>query len=84
MMLLFAVQQARAARTRGGRVHIRWKRWLAVFVALILFYLLMDRIVMPAYTRHGQAIDVPDVTNMTFETARSVLEEHKLKAVKGG
>ncbi len=83
-MLLFAVQQARTARPQRGRVHIRWKRWLIAFLALVAFYLLMDRVVMPAYTRHGQAIDVPDVTNMTFETARSVLEEHKLKAVKGG
>ena len=87
MMLLLSAQQPRPTRnvrSQHRKFSLRWKRWFISAVLLIVFYVLMDKVVMPAYTRHGQAIDVPDVTNMTFETARSVLEEHKLKAVKGG
>jgi len=41
---------------------------------LLIFYFLMDKIIMPVYTRHGQAIQVPDLTNLFYEDARDQLK----------
>jgi beta-lactam-binding protein with PASTA domain len=52
------------------------------FVILFIFYLLLDKVIMPAYTRHGQAIEVPDLTNLMYEDAREVLERLDLQIVE--
>ncbi len=37
---------------------------------------------MPAYTRHGQEISVPDLTNLFFEDARDKLEQMGLEIIE--
>jgi beta-lactam-binding protein with PASTA domain len=65
---------------------IDWRRIrkiaVVAFLSLIIFYLLFDKIFMPAYTRHGQAITVPDLTNLIYEDAREVLNRLDLKIVE--
>ncbi len=65
---------------------IDWKRIAKIaaitFGFLLAFYLLLDKIVMPAYTRHGQVIEVPDLTNLIYEDAREVLNELDLEIVE--
>jgi len=53
-----------------------------IFLVLLIIYLLFDKIIMPAYTRHGQAIEVPDLTNLLYEDAREVLDRLDLKIVE--
>jgi len=53
-----------------------------IFACLIAFYLLLDKVIMPAYTRHGQAIEVPDLTNLMYEDAREVLDKLELDIVE--
>ncbi len=52
------------------------------FVGLILVALVMDQFIMPAYTKHGKAVPVPDVTRMRYEDARDILESQGFKIVK--
>ncbi len=65
---------------------IDWQRIVKIlvvaFLILFIFYLLVDKIIMPAYTRHGQAIAVPDLTNLIYEDAREVLNRLDLKIVE--
>jgi serine/threonine-protein kinase len=58
------------------------KRVGIIFLILLVIYLLFDKIIMPAYTRHGQAIEVPDLTNLVYEDARDVLDRLDLKIVE--
>lgn len=51
-------------------------------LALFVFYLLMDNIVMPLYTRHGQAVTVPNLANLVYEDAREALDRLDLKIVE--
>ncbi|MDZ7331119.1 MAG: PASTA domain-containing protein [candidate division KSB1 bacterium] len=53
-----------------------------IFIGLLLFYLIIDKIVMPLYTRHGQSITVPDLTNLFYEDARELLDRLDLKIVE--
>jgi beta-lactam-binding protein with PASTA domain len=53
-----------------------------IFLILFLIYLLFDKLIMPAYTRHGQAIEVPDLTNLLYEDAREVLDRLDLLIVE--
>lgn len=65
---------------------IDWQRIIKIvviaFLSLFIIYLLFDKIIMPAYTRHGQAITVPDLTNLIYEDAREVLNRLDLKIVE--
>ena len=51
-------------------------------LGLFIFYLLINNIIMPIYTRHGQSITVPDLTNLIYEDAREVLNRLDLKIVE--
>ncbi|UCE06433.1 MAG: PASTA domain-containing protein [bacterium] len=53
-----------------------------IFLCLLVMYLLIDKIIMPAYTRHGQAIQVPDLTSLMYEDAREVLDRLDLRIVE--
>jgi beta-lactam-binding protein with PASTA domain len=44
---------------------------VALFIA---FVLMMDWIVMPIYTKHGEAVEVPNITSMRYEEAKRLLE----------
>ncbi len=50
-------------------------------LGITLFYLLMDKAVLPIYTKHGEEIRMPDVTNMPFEEAEKILKEKKLRPI---
>ncbi len=58
------------------------KLLILIFLILFAVYLLFDLVIMPAYTRHGQEIMVPDLTNMFYEEAREQLAERGLKIVE--
>ena len=61
----------------------RWMRGLVyAFLGLIVFTFVMNEWIMPAYTKHGQALPVPDVTRMRFEDAREILESNKLRIIR--
>lgn len=49
---------------------------------LLIIFLLFNYVIMPMYTRHGQAIEVPDVTNLMYEDARDRLERLGLEIVE--
>jgi len=53
-----------------------------IFLVFLVVYLLFDKIIMPAYTRHGQAIEVPDLTNIIYEDAREILDRLDLEIVE--
>jgi serine/threonine-protein kinase len=55
---------------------------LYIFAGFVLFALLMDVFVMPLYTRHGQAIPLPDVTKMRYEDARAKLFSEGFKIIR--
>jgi len=49
---------------------------------MIFLYVIFDQIIMPLYTRHGQEIIVPDLTNLFYEDARDQLEQMGLEIVE--
>ena len=51
-------------------------------LAMLLFIILINEIIMPSYTRHGQAVEVPDVVNMTYESARTLIDRSDLTIVE--
>jgi serine/threonine-protein kinase len=63
-----------------------WKPIAILFAkimgVLLIIFLLFNYVVMPMYTRHGQAIEVPDVTNLMYEEARDRLERLGLEIVE--
>jgi eukaryotic-like serine/threonine-protein kinase len=55
--------------------------WSGLIVLLLLFlaaYLLVDRVIMPDYTRHDVAVQVPSVTDRPFGEAVEVLSRYDL------
>jgi len=57
---------------------------IAVLLVLliIVLYVIFDQIIMPVYTRHGQEISVPDLTNLFYEDAREQLQQMGLEIVE--
>ncbi len=64
------------------------KRLLLLFGAtaavLIGIFILFDFIILPWYTKHGEALAVPNVIAKRFETAKDLLEMQELEVVKQG
>jgi beta-lactam-binding protein with PASTA domain len=57
-------------------------RNFAVLVALtVVLFFSVDLLIMPFYTRHWQAIEVPDVSYISWTAAKKVLSKKGLKAV---
>lgn len=52
---------------------------IALFLA---FGLLVDWVFMPIYTRHGQALEVPNVVAKRYEEAKSTLEGEGFEVIK--
>lgn len=64
--------------------HHPWFRHLAAFTGLCLaLVLLADWIVMPVYTKHGEAVEVPNVTTMRFADAKVRLEDGGFEVLSG-
>ncbi|MCB9512349.1 MAG: PASTA domain-containing protein [Deferribacteres bacterium] len=69
------------------RLQILWqKQWLRIlvyaFAGFVVLAGLMDMVVMPLYTRHGQAIPLPDVTKMMYEDAKAKLSDEGFKIIR--
>ena len=68
------------------------KRYLkVVIIALVTFgvlslttLIIVDQVVMPMYTRHGQEVKVPDVRGMSVSKANVTLVKHGLVPVIKG
>jgi len=62
------------------------QQWSIAIFIVALFYvigaLLIDKIVMPYYTRHGEELEVPDIVEMKVEQADSVLRRHGFQLVE--
>ena len=54
------------------------------FMILVLVVILFDQFIMPWYTKHGEALAVPNVIAQRFEDAKELLELQGLKVIKGG
>ncbi len=51
------------------------------FIVLILFIFIMDSIIMPVYTKHGDSFELVDVTDKQFDEAVEMLESEGLEPV---
>ncbi len=54
------------------------------FIMLVLAVILLDQFAMPWYTKHGEALAVPNVIAQRFEDAKELLELQGLDVVKAG
>ena len=62
---------------------IKFVRVTIFFIlSIICLYLIFDQIIMPFYTRHGQEISVPDLTNLFYEDARDKMSKLGLEIIE--
>ena len=64
---------------------IKWdksKYFIVPILTILMLYILFNDFLMPVYTRHGQSIEVPNLIEMTYEGARTLLGQHDLKIVE--
>lgn len=54
----------------------------ALILTVMVLALLMDLVVMPLYTHRGVETELPDVTERSYEEAKSILEKHGFRMVK--
>ncbi len=57
---------------------------VVIVAAGLAFVLLLDNLIMPWYTKHGEALAVPNIVAKRYEVAKEILEEHGLEVVKAG
>lgn len=55
-----------------------------LFVIFLGIAIVLDQVIMPWYTRHGEAFPVPNVIAKRFDTAKEILEMDDLTIVKEG
>lgn len=55
---------------------------LASILLVMVLLLLLDQVVMPIYTQHGAEIELPDVTERTFEEAKTILESRGFTVIR--
>ena len=58
---------------------VLWGGLAVLVAAAVVFLLVLDRYIMPAYTRQEVAIAVPNVENMPFDHARQMVESYDLR-----
>jgi eukaryotic-like serine/threonine-protein kinase len=64
---------------------IGWEKTKYIIVPILIIfviYIFLNDFFMPWYTRHGQAIEVPNVVEMTYEGARTLLDKSELQIVE--
>jgi len=54
----------------------------ALFIAVVLFSIAMDWVVMPIYIHLGSEKELPDITEHSYNEAKSILEENGFRIVK--
>jgi serine/threonine-protein kinase len=63
----------------------RYVKLAGSIIALFLtFGLVLDWMIMPIYTKHGEAVEVPNVVSMRYEEAKSKLEDEGFEIIKSG
>jgi beta-lactam-binding protein with PASTA domain len=61
----------------------RFVKLVGSIVALFLaFGLMLDWVIMPIYTKHGEAVEVPNVVSMRYEEAKSTLEAEGFEVIR--
>ena len=67
-------------------IKMKWVKlirfFIFLFLLLIFLYVIFDQLIMPVYTRHGQEIIVPNLTNLFFEDARDQLDQIGLHIIE--
>ena len=58
-----------------------WAKIIVAVVAITIFTLIMDKIVMPLYVQFGDEVDLPDVIEMSINEAQTLLEEQGFQVV---
>lgn len=56
----------------------------AIFIAFVLAILIFDQVLMPWYTKHGEALAVPNTLAKRYEEAKEMLETQGLEVIKAG
>lgn len=56
-----------------------WQGLGVLFVVVFSAYLLVDKLMMPAYTRHDASVSVPGVVNRPVEEASQILQRRDLQ-----
>lgn len=56
-----------------------WQGLAVLLVVALSAYLLVDRLMMPAYTRHDASVSVPGVVNRPVEEASQILQRRELQ-----
>ncbi len=56
-----------------------WQGLGVLFVVVLSAYLLVDKLMMPAYTRHDASVSVPGVVNRPVEEASQILQRRDLQ-----
>jgi len=61
----------------------RYVKLIGSIMALFLaFGLMLDWMILPIYTKHGEAVEVPNVVSMRYEEAKSILEAEGFEIIK--
>src|SRR5680860_1472314 len=50
-----------------------------LLVAFILFLMLLDNVIMPAYTNYDEGVTVPNITRVSLDEAKQTLESSGLR-----
>jgi beta-lactam-binding protein with PASTA domain len=72
------VRSARALRSLFANGYF-WAGLGTLLAVALVFYVLVNHLVMPAYTRHDVTVEVPSVRNLSFEEAEEKLEARDLR-----
>lgn len=59
-----------------------WASLGVLVVAGLLVYILIDKVMMPGYTRHGTTVRLPDVHDLNYDEAVQLLRSQSLRAEK--
>lgn len=61
---------------------LKYLLWMTyAFAGFVVFVLLLDKVIMPLYTKHGREVTMPDVTGMPVEEAMKKLEEEGFRPI---
>jgi len=55
-----------------------------IFIVFVFATLLFDQVLMPWYTKHGEALAVPNTLAKRYEEAKEMLEKQGLEVIKAG
>lgn len=59
-----------------------WLGITALAGVLVVLYVLVNSLIMPAYTRHGDTVEIPSVLGATYDDAARALQQQGFRAEK--